>query len=873
MDSPVRSTRWYFVSYGVAVLGIAAALGVRYAFSIAVGPGLPIYLFFCPVVIVIAYVLGTGPGLVATAAAAGVITLWVYPARQPSTGLAASEVVGVSLFLLVGILVSVFASMHRRMRRQAAADRENLALRESEARFSTVFHSSPISMSMIRRSDGVCIDVNQAHVDLFGYSREETVGHTGGQLDMWVASEDRARVLDMLAREQRVRSYEADLRRKDGTIVTALLSAEVITMGGEQLVWMLHNDISERKRSEEKLRLSESGLRALVDTIPESVILIDREGTAVTVNETFANRFGRTNEQIVGTRLYDLFPPDLAAARKRHVDEVVRTGEPRHFQDSRAGRHLDNRIHPIVDAAGRVVRLAILSLDITERKEVENKLKEQAALLDIASDAILTKDLDGRIVYWNKGAQRMYGWSAEEAVGKKTLDLLYPADRVRDGLDALRVVIDTGEWRGELHQRTRDGSAILVEARWTLIRDERGEAKGILSVKTDITAKRSIEAQLLRSQRLESLGTLAGGIAHDLNNVLAPILMGIEGLSFSNPDASARNLLDILKTSTQRGASIVRQILDFARGMEGRTGEIQLTHVLRDVENIVNETFPKSIVLRRQIPGSLSPVNGDATQLHQVLMNLCLNARDAMPAGGVLGLTVEQVRLDEESARMNIEARAIPYVVLGVEDTGTGMTADVLEKIFDPFFTTKEPGKGTGLGLSTVRSIVKNHGGFITVSSEPGMGASFKVYLPAADHGATEAERRAPETIPLGKGESILVVDDEASLRALIRHMLEFHGYRVMTAADGSEAVALFREKTGVVRAVITDMMMPRMDGAATIRAIREINPATRFIATSGLAASEDAKEARELGVQAFLAKPFTAAKLLQAVKDVISAP
>jgi two-component system, cell cycle sensor histidine kinase and response regulator CckA len=249
-----------------------------------------------------------------------------------------------------------------------------------------------------------------------------------------------------------------------------------------------------------------------------------------------------------------------------------------------------------------------------------------------------------------------------------------------------------------------------------------------------------------------------------------------------------------------------------------------------------------------------------------------VNARDAMPGGGTLTLSAEEVSLDEAGAGMNVDARPIRYVVLGVEDTGTGMTAEVQAKIFDPFFTTKEPGKGTGLGLSTVRSIVKGHGGFITVHSELGRGSSFKVYLPAADPGASLAARAPTETVPLGSGESILVVDDEASLRALIRQMLEFHGYRAITAADGGEAVALFRENAAAVRAVITDMMMPRVDGAATIRAIREIDPGARVIAMSGLAAAEDAKEAFELGVHAFLAKPFTAARLLKVLKEVISA-
>ena len=320
----------------------------------------------------------------------------------------------------------------------------------------------------------------------------------------------------------------------------------------------------------------------------------------------------------------------------------------------------------------------------------------------------------------------------------------------------------------------------------------------------------------------------------------------------------------------QRGANIVRQILNFARGMEGTHGEVQVKHVLREIEEIIRETFPRSIVLKTDVPRDLWPINGDATQLHQVLMNLCVNARDAMPDGGWLTLSAENVQLDEAYARMNIEAKPIRYVVLKVEDAGTGMAASVLEKIFDPFFTTKEPGKGTGLGLSTVRSIVKSHGGFINVYSEPSKGASFKVYVPAAEQGSVSSAEGPQEGIPMGDGELILVVEDEVSLRDITRQTLESYGYRVMTALDGTDAVARYIEKKDEVRLVITDMMMPYLDGPATIRAIRRVNPASRIIATSGLMISEYAKEAKGLGVQAFLAKPYTAETLLQTIRRVL---
>jgi nitrogen-specific signal transduction histidine kinase/ActR/RegA family two-component response regulator len=403
-----------------------------------------------------------------------------------------------------------------------------------------------------------------------------------------------------------------------------------------------------------------------------------------------------------------------------------------------------------------------------------------------------------------------------------------------------------------------------------LVRDEGGNPKGILSVNSDVTVQRSIQAQLMRSQRLESLGTIAGGIAHDLNNVLTPILMGAESLQVQYVDEVSRNIIDIITRSAERGAGIVRQVLSFARGIEGDRKEVQLTHILREIERIILETFPKSIELRCETPKGLWPVSGDATQLHQVLMNLCVNARDAMPNGGRLTLHAENIRLDETFARMNIEAKPIRYVMLKVEDIGSGMPPDVLEKIFDPFFTTKAPGKGTGLGLATTLSIVKSHGGFINVYSEVNKGSSFKVYVPAVEQGAPVSAEELEE-IPMGEGELILVVDDEAAVRDITRRILESYGYRVVMAGDGTEALALYVQNKGEIRAMITDMMMPYMDGTSTIRAIRKIDPGARIIATSGLMTNEYAKEAAGLGVQAFLTKPYTAKTFMKTLRDVLS--
>ena len=381
-------------------------------------------------------------------------------------------------------------------------------------------------------------------------------------------------------------------------------------------------------------------------------------------------------------------------------------------------------------------------IDITDRNRAEERIAEQAALLDKAQEAILVRDLEGKVLFWNKGAERMYGWSREEAIGRKIADFLYTIARSVRGEHETR----SGNGRVRKANRNitpRNGREINVEVRRTLIRDREGRPKSILAINTDITEKKKIEAQFMRAQRMESIGTLAGGIAHDLNNILAPIMMSIDILKESADDPEAKKILETIEVSAKRGADIVRQVLSFARGMEGERIEIQPKHLLRDLEKIIKDTFPKDIRLQFTIPNDTWTILGDPTQVHQILLNLCVNARDAMPNGGNLTIAVENCELDEQYVAMNIQAKPGRYVLFSVTDTGTGMPPELIEKIFEPFFTTKELNKGTGLGLSTVMAIVKSHEGIINVYSEPGNGTTFKVYFPAIEICSEAAKTQA----------------------------------------------------------------------------------------------------------------------------------
>lgn len=435
---------------------------------------------------------------------------------------------------------------------------------------------------------------------------------------------------------------------------------------------------------------------------------------------------------------------------------------------------------------------------------------------------------------------------------RNTEQELWQAVRVGQGLDTeFRIILPNGEIR-------------WIAVKSSLFHDLTGKPMRMIGIHMDITEKKQLEAQFLRAQRLESLGTLASGIAHDLNNILSPILMGAQLLPLKFPDVNeqTRQMIKTIETSAQRGAGLVKQILSFARGVEGKRVSLQMNHLLLEIRKIIQQTLPKSIDINTDILPDLWMILGDVTQMHQVFMNLCVNARDAMPEGGVLQINAENLLLDEQYARMHLDANVGPYVVVTVSDTGTGIPPDILHRIFDPFFTTKEVGKGTGLGLSAVLGIVKSHGGFVDVQSEVNKGSTFKVYLPANPSTALPINEHLE--LLLGHQELILVVDDEAAIRESTKTTLETYNYRVLTASDGIEAVSVFAEYKDKIQGVLIDMMMPSVDGLAIIPLLRQFNPGVYVVVMSGLNSTEAVLQAEYVGCQGFLPKPFTTRELLQ---------
>ncbi|MEH2054957.1 MAG: PAS domain S-box protein [Nostoc sp.] len=555
--------------------------------------------------------------------------------------------------------------------------------------------------------------------------------------DQQIGKEIQQLIHDSLKAEQNLlqQGMQQSQASSQKAIVTFFIAAVVDLVLVALLYDLLWRYIRQLQQTEVALRQSENRLRAMIDAEPECIKLIARDGTLLEINaEGLAMMEVESADVLIGKPIDAVIVPEYKAAFADLHESICQGNkgtlefEIIGFQGTR--RYMETHGVPLRNESdGTFIHLA-LTRDITQQKQAQQKIREQGLLLDVSTDAILVRNIHNQILFWNKGAERLHGWKAEEVVGKNVLQLLYK--EISPQLeDAYLRVMNTGEWRGELHQLTREGKVIIVESRWMLIRDDNGQPKSILSVNTEITQQKQLEAQLVRSQRLESMGTLAGGIVHDLNNILSPILMAVQLLQKKLPDQQSQQILQTLENNVKRGANLLKQVLSFARGIEGKQTIVQIQPLMAEIEQIIAQTFPESIICQIDIPKNLWYVRGDTTQLHQVLINLVVNARDAMPNGGILRIAAENLVIGEHSVQINIDAKAGSYIAIVVTDTGMGMSSSVQQRIFEPFFTTKEIGKGTGLGLSTALGIIKNHGGFVNVYSQVGRGTQFTVYFPA----------------------------------------------------------------------------------------------------------------------------------------------
>ncbi len=769
------------------------------------------------------------------------------------------------------LLGRVAQSLGRGLERRLAEE----AVGASELRYRRLFEAAKDGILILDADTGAITDVNPFLLNLLRYSREEVVGRRVWELGVLgdiVANKEN---FQELRREAYIRYADKALQTRDGRRVEVEFVSNAYQVNSKRVIQCNIRDISERMRSESALQASRQLTSAAMSALPARVFWKDRDLVYRGCNEAFARDAGLADPADIVGKTDDQMPWRAQAAFYRADDlEVIASGapkllieEPQTTLEGDTLTLLTSKV-PLRDASDEVVGVLGTYMDITPLKRAEASEAQLATAVQHAAEGILITEPDGTILHVNPAFEAMTGYTREEAVGQNPR-ILNSGRQDTAYYEQMWATLNRGEvWRGRISNKRKDGTLYEVETTISPMYDPAGDIVSFIGVQRDVTEQEQLETQLRRAQRLESIGSLAAGVAHDLNNALAPILMVTEMLRLDFPKSASEDL-DVIRAGVKRGADLVKQLLNFARGAEGERLPVRLQPLCKEVKRLILSTFPKNIELRMDCPTDLPQVLGDATQLHQVLLNLCVNARDAMPDGGTI--TVEAIRRNvSATGEMEIlNVRPGPYVAIQVTDTGTGIPREILDRIFDPFFTTKASEKGTGLGLATSLGIVKGHGGFIRAYSVAGQGSTFTVYLPAHHEVADSASPKAMDSAFQGHGETILVVDDEAPIRSILRRVLTKLNFKVLTAAEGTSALREVSEHGPKLAAVITDLHMPELDGLSFVHMLRKQSPETGVILVSGLIEERERKEFTELGVRAMLNKPFTEEDLVTALRTI----
>jgi PAS domain S-box-containing protein len=627
----------------------------------------------------------------------------------------------------------------------------------------------------------------------------------------------------------------------------------------ERLTW-LENLLTKESPAEQ---LASLPFAKAIDSASDGILLSDPnqlDNPIIYSNPAFSKITGYQPEEVVGSNCRFLQGPGTDREVVARIREAI--AQQQEFQATLLNYRKDGqpfwnelKIAPIRSNVGQLLYFVGIQTDVTERKQVEDQLQVQSRLLDQSQDAILVLNLENRILFWNNSATYLFGWAANEAVGCYVDELLFEEfpPQLRQ---AQTSVTNQGEWQGELQHRSKGGQKIIVDSRWTLIRDQAGQPQSVLVISTDITERKQTEDQRQRTQRFESISTVTGGMAHNINNALSPVLMSIQLLANKLPDESSLKLLASIEANTRRSADVVRQVLSFVQGLRGDQNTFSLEALLVDIAAMQKQSSLRNILVRTNIASNLWLISGNQAQLHQMLLNLCENACDAMLEGGILRISAENIWVCADLARTNVDAKMGSYVVITVSDTGGGIPTENLNRIFEPFFTTKEFGKGTGLGLSMVAGIVRGHEGFIDVESELNKGTQLKVYLPA-------------QPSPSSQGALILLVENDDTSREISQTLLERGSYEVLTAQNGIEAISLYAQHHSQINAVVINLSIVEPDASTTIRALLRIDSNFAIVAVDESALSERLDDDVKAAIKAVLKEPYTPESIVNLIGKV----
>ena len=627
-------------------------------------------------------------------------------------------------------------------------------------------------------------------------------------------------------------------------------------------------DRQQLSETEERLRQSEAQMRQIMEHVGDWILVFDPRGNCTYSNPAYAKALD-ASPGTAGHDFWDRLAGDDAVRLREDFNTVVRHGQT-HRSEARVRtgqthRHTEAQFNPGCDQRGTLINVILVCRDITARRLAEEQMRAQTAIMEQAQDAIIICGPDDEIIYWNRSAERIYGWTAAEARGRNLNTFLHPAPPPQLA-EARKSVLFLGNWHGELRQAAKDGSTVEVRSRWTLFRDAAGQPQSLLVVNSDLRSQLRDEGEFKRAQHVASLEVLADTLARDMQLMVEPLLLSSQLLRLRGRNQDAPDLY------SPRLAELIRQTDLLAQSTAVVRVPLPLSSLVEEVARLLRMSFPANVAVTTSVPADLWTVTGDPDAVRQVLLNLSINAREAMPEGGILELNAENLALSGDDGRLRGVGRPGLHVVITLSDTGRGIPSQDLSRIFNPFFRHQEQGHAVGTGLTAVRAIVQSHGGFVTVESEMNQGSRFRVYLPATTQAAVVEVRPPRRALPHGHGECILLVDDEAGFREITQVTLEKYGYRVLAASDGSEGLALFMRHRDEIKLVLTDIVMPVMDGAALIGSLNKLEVRIPFLAVSGLVEREKvmvSTAAPGVSVE-FLAKPFSPEALLTLVRELL---
>jgi len=752
--------------------------------------------------------------------------------------------------------------------------RAETALRESEERFRKAFYTSPDSININRLHDGVYVLINKGFIDITGYSEKELLGISSLDLNIWAHPADRQRLISGLKEKGEVRNLEAQFRLKNGEIRYGLMSASVIELSGVPHILSITRDITNRRRAEEGLRESEARYRTLTEAAQDSIFIVDRDDVVQFVNTAAAKFLGRTPQDIVGRKRSEFFPPDVGGTQEKSIQKVLKSGEPASDESphlsSRGEVWLNTSLAPLKNDEGNVVAVLGISREITERKRAEETRRLLAHTMESISEIATITDLQNRLTYVNESFVRTYGYERNEVIGRH-IGFLWSPNNPSGLLEEILSKSKIGFWKGEVLNVTKNGREFPLFLRASLVRDDSGATIGLVGISEDVSERKQLEAQFLQAQKMEAVGRLAGGVAHDFNNMIG-VILGYAVLMEQQlkPADPLLHRVRAIISCAEKSANLTRQLLAFARKQIISPVPLNLSNAVLSIQAMLARLIGEDITLHIHADDNLWNVKFDPTQFDQVLANLATNARDAITDVGIITIEMMNVVIDSRYKGAHLDFVPGEYVMVAFSDTGVGMDKETQANIFEPFFTTKPEGEGTGLGLATVFGIVKQNNGFINVYSESGNGTTFKIFFPRY-YGAAETVSEKEEDIPLKGTETILVVEDEEELLTLCKKALEMQGYTVLAADSPGDAILICQQQDRTIDLLVSDVVMPGMNGKELREKLESIKPGMKVIFMSGYTADVVAHRGiMDEGLQ-FLAKPFTPQALVKKVRKVLN--